>query len=102
MLIICFFHPYPHIPGPDRDVPGPQLATLRGLAADQDIPMLQHRFWGLTLEIHQREQAGAKPLRTEDQFILFTVEAQIKGRGGEGQLQRPAAFSMISSPRSRS
>ena len=61
--------------------------ALGGLASHPDIPMLKHRFWGLLLEVHQREQAGAKPLWTEDQFMLFAIEAQLKGSIAQGRLE---------------
>ena len=54
--------------------------------------MLKHRFWGLLLEVHQREQAGAKALWTEDQFILFAIEAQLKRSITQGRFERVPAF----------
>lgn len=86
-MILCFLCPHLHIISPNFDLSSPQLEPLTGLAAYPDIPMLKHRFRGLLLEVHQREQAGAKPLWTEDQFMLFAIEAQFKGSITQGRLE---------------
>ena len=91
-LILCLLRPHPHILGQDADISGPQLKPLAGLAAHPDIPVLPYRLRGLPLEVHQREQAGAKALRTEDQFILFAVEAQLKGSITQGRFEGAAAY----------
>ena len=91
-MIFCFLCPHLHILSPNFDLSSPQLEPLTGLAAYPDIPMLKHRFWGLLLEVHQREQAGAKPLWTEDQFMLFAIEAQLEGSITQGRLECIPAF----------
>ena len=100
-MILCFLCPHLHIFSPNFDFSSPQLESLTGLAqlepltglaAYPDIPMLKHRFWGLLLEVHQREQAGAKPLWTEDQFMLFAIEAQLEGSITQGRLECIPAF----------
>ena len=92
LMILCFLCPHLHIISPNFDLSSPQLEPLTGLAAYPDIPMLKHRFWGLLLEVHQREQAGAKPLWTEDQFMLFAIEAQLEGSITQGRLECIPAF----------
>ena len=91
-MILCFLCPHLHILSPNFNLSSSQLEPLAGLAAYPDIPMLKHRFRGLLLEVHQREQAGAKALRTEDQFILFAIEAQLKGSIAQGRLECIPAF----------
>ena len=54
--------------------------------------MLKHRFRGLLLEVHEWEQAGTKSLRTEDQFIFFSIEAQLKSCIPQGRFEGAAAF----------
>lgn len=98
-MILCFLCPHLHILSPNFNLSSSQLEPLTGLAAYPDIPMLKHRFWGLLLEVHQREQAGAKPLWTEDQFMLFAIEAQLEGSITQGRLECIPAFSTSSSPR---
>ena len=56
-------------PQPNFNLPA-RSSNPQGLAAYPAHAMLKHRFWALLLEVHQREQLGAKP-RTEDQFMLF-------------------------------
>ena len=41
---------------------------------------------------HLWEQAGAKALRTEDQFIFFTTHAQLKGSITQGSFECITAF----------
>ena len=92
LMILCFLCPHLHILSPNFNLSSSQLEPLTGLAAYPDIPMLKHRFWGLLLEVHQREQAGAKPLWTEDQFMLFAIEAQLEGSITQGRLECIPAF----------
>ena len=48
------------------------------------------------LEVHQREQAGAKALWTKDQFILFAIEAKFKGSITQGNFECvPACFNQF-------
>ena len=91
-MLLCFLCPHLHILSPNFDLSSPQFESLTGLAAYPDIPMLKHRFRGLLLEVHQREQAGAKALRAEDQFIFFPVEAQFKRSITQGRLECIPAF----------
>ena len=92
LMIPRFLCPHLHIISPNFDLSSPQLEPLTGLAAYPDIPMLKYRSRGLLLEVHERKQAGAKALRTEDQFILFTIEAQLKGSIPQGSLECVTAF----------
>ena len=92
LMVLCFLCPHLHILSPNFNLSSSQLEPLTGLAAYPDIPMLKHRFWGLLLEVHQREQAGAKPLWTEDQFMLFAIEAQLEGSITQGRLECIPAF----------
>ena len=58
--------------------------------------MLKYRFRGLLLKVHEREQAGAKTLWTEDQFILFAIKAQLKGSITQGSFECvPACFNQF-------
>ncbi|WP_243207937.1 hypothetical protein [Pseudoflavonifractor hominis] len=91
-LILCFLCPHLHIFGPDFHVSGPKHKVLGRLASHPDIPMLKYRFRGLLLKVHEREQAGAKTLWTEDQFILFAIEAQFKRSIMQGRLEYIPAF----------
>ncbi|WP_243093276.1 hypothetical protein [Pseudoflavonifractor sp. AF19-9AC] len=95
-LILCFLCPHLYILGPNFHVSGPKHKVLGRLSAYPDIPMLKHRFRGLLLEVHERKQAGEKPLWTEDQFILFAIETQLKGSIPEGRFECiPAYFNQF-------
>ena len=49
--------------------------------------MLQHLLGGVLLEVDQLKQLDLVPLRGEDQFILFSIEAQLERDLVKGQIQ---------------
>ena len=58
-----------------------------GLAAYQDVPVLQHFFRGVAAEVCQLEQLDFVSLRGEDQFMLLSVASYFKGNIVKGQVQ---------------
>ena len=45
----------------------------------------------MLLEVGQLKQPGAVPLRGEDEFVLFPIMAQFKGRAVKGGCEQPGA-----------
>ena len=73
-----------------RDVPaivGAQTDVLNRLTAHQDVPVLQHLFRSVLLEVDQLKQFDFVALWGEDQFMLFAAHAQLKGDFIKGQIQ---------------
>ena len=75
------------LPGDLPAVVGTQSDAGVGLAARQDIPVLQHLFRCVLLEVDQFKQLDLVPLRGEDQFVLLAVEAHFEGYVIKGQVQ---------------
>ena len=49
--------------------------------------MLQHLFWGVLLEVDQLKQLDLVPLRSENQLMLFAIEAHLEGDLIKNQIQ---------------
>lgn len=62
------------------------------LPSHQNVPVRQHLFGRVLLEINQREESGAVALGAENQLIFFAVIADFKSGRREGRLQRFAEF----------
>ena len=58
-----------------------------GLAAYQDVPVLQHFFRGVAAEVCQLEQLDFVSLRGEDQFMFLSVASYFKGNIVKDQVQ---------------
>ena len=57
---------------------GSQADIGVGLAAHQNVPVLQHRFGGVLLEVDKFKEIDLVALRGEDQLMLFAIEAHLK------------------------
>ena len=66
------------IPGDVPAILSTQTDVLEGLTAHKDVPVLQHLFGGVLLEVDQLKQLDLVALRGEDQLMLFAVEAHLE------------------------
>ena len=87
-VFALFLQPDLHIfPGDIPAVVGPQADVLAGLAAHQDVPVLQHLLGGVLPEVDQLKQLDLVALRGEDQLMLFAIEAHLEGNLVKDQVQ---------------
>ena len=92
-VLAQFLQPDLHIlPGDFPAIIGAQADVPNRLAAHQDIPVLQHLFGGVFLEVNQFKQLDLVPLRGEDQFVLLAVEPHFKTNLVKCQIQDVFAF----------
>jgi len=75
------------LPGDVPAILGTQADVSDGLAAHQDVPVLQHLFGGVLLEVDQLKQLDLVPLRGENQLMLFAIEAHFEGNFIKNQIQ---------------
>ena len=87
-VFTLFLQPDLHIiPGNLPAIIGSQTDVLNRLTAHQDVPVLQHLFRSVLLEVDQLKQFDFVALWGEDQFMLFAAHAQLKGDFIKGQIQ---------------
>ena len=78
-VFTLFLQPDLHIiPGNLPAIIGSQTDVLNRLTAHQDVPVLQHLFRSVLLEVDQLKQLDLVALRGEDQLMLFAVEAHLE------------------------
>ena len=75
------------LPGDVPAILSTQADVLERLTAHKDIPVLQHLFRSVLLEVDQLKQFDFVALWGEDQFMLFAAHAQLKGDFIKGQIQ---------------
>ena len=54
---------------------------------NEQVPVLQHLFRSVLLEVDQLKQLDLITLRGEDQLMLFAIEAQLEGNFIKNQIQ---------------
>ena len=75
------------LPGDVPAIVGAQSDVLEGLAAYQDVPLLQHLLGGVLLEVDQLKQLDLVALRGEDQLVLLAIEAHLERDLIKNQIQ---------------
>ena len=73
-----------------RDIPsvlGTQADVREGLTAHQDVPVLQHLLGGVFLEVNQLKELDLVALRSENQIMLFAIEAHLERDFIKNQIQ---------------
>ena len=77
------------IPGDVPSILGTQTDVLEGLTAHKDVPVLQHLFRSVLLEVDQLKQFDFVALWGEDQLMLFAIEAHLEGDFVKRLVQSP-------------
>ena len=87
-VFTLFLQPDLHIiPGNLPAIIGSQTDVLNRLTAHQDVPVLQHLFRSVLLEVDQLKQFDFVALWGEDQLVLLAVEAHLEGNLVKNQIQ---------------
>ena len=89
-VFTLFLQPDLHIiPGNLPAIIGSQTDVLNRLTAHQDVPVLQHLFRSVLLEVDQLKQFDFVALWGEDQLMLFAIEAHLEGDFVKRLVQSP-------------